>query len=526
MLFNSYIFLLLYLPITLLGYYTLGRMNVRMAAIWLSVGSLVFYGWWSPVFLILLIGSIAVNYIISQMILNAIKNPEYQSVLLAAGVTLNLSLLFYYKYFAAIFDFLIEYGFMKGEATSILLPLGISFFTFTQIGYLLDCKAGIVKERSALSYVLFVTFFPHLLAGPILHHKEMMVQFSHSDSYKFKPENLSIGGMLFLIGLTKKVIFADGIAPYADSGFAATQTLQFWQAWGAILAYGLQVYFDFSGYSDMALGLAKMFGIRFPLNFNSPYQATSVIDFWARWHMTLTRYITSYLYYPLSMAISRYRSRRGLAIGSPSLHSFGGLTSAVLVPTFFTMILAGIWHGAGLQFLIFGILHAVYLSVNHIWRIFFANKTMIIQTRANWCIRTACVTLTFIAILFAQSFFRADGVQQAFEMIQGMLGVRGLGDGLSFYSVSQYSFGDAWRQVVSHHLQLIEIILLFVIVWCAPNAHQIMGVYSPALVSPHPASIKSMQWKPDAKWLFIMLLLLVLCLFNLQKETRFLYFQF
>ncbi len=526
MLFNSYVFLLLYLPFALLGYYLLGQLNVRMAAIWLSFCSLFFYGWWSPVYLTLLIGSIAVNYLISQWILNAIKKPDFQSLLLVIGVTLNLSVLFYYKYFTAILAFLGEYGVFKGEATSILLPLGISFFTFTQIGYLLDCKAGIVKERSALSYVLFVTFFPHLLAGPILHHKEMMVQFSHRESYRFKPENLSIGGMLFLIGLTKKVLFADGIAPYADSGFSAPQTLQFWQAWGAILAYGLQVYFDFSGYSDMALGLAKMFGIRFPLNFNSPYKAASVIDFWARWHMTLTRYITSYLYYPMSMAISRYRARRGLPIGSPSLHSAGGLTSAVLVPTFFTMILAGIWHGAGLQFLIFGFLHAVYLSVNHVWRIFFATKKRAVHTSTQWCIRSLNVLVTFVAILFAQAFFRADGVQQAFEMVQGMIGLHGLGDGLSECCMSNLSLGDAWRQLVSHHLQLIQIVLLFVIVWCAPNAHQMMGEYSPALVSPHPADIKMLRWNPDVKWLFIMLCLLALSLFNLQKETRFLYFQF
>jgi len=305
MLFNSFLFLLVFLPIALGVHYALGAVRPRLAALWLCVASIVFYGWWNPQFVILLSGSIVFNYLVSLVILSLAKRPKLQLLATALGVAADLLLLVHYKYFAAMVNFVGEMGFNVGPMDALILPLGISFFTFTQIGYLLDCRAGVVNDRSPLSYVLFVTFFPHLIAGPILHHKEMMPQFSKRETYRFQADNLSVGGMLFVIGLAKKVLLADTIAPYADAGFASTGEVQFWGAWATALSYALQLYFDFSGYSDMALGLARMFGIRFPLNFNSPYKATSVIDFWARWHMTLTRYITAYLYYPVAMAVTR-----------------------------------------------------------------------------------------------------------------------------------------------------------------------------------------------------------------------------
>ncbi|MEE7547674.1 MBOAT family protein, partial [Xanthomonas sp. Kuri4-1] len=315
MLFNSFLFLMAFLPIALAVHYAAGAVSPRLAALWLCLASLVFYGWWNPQFVVLLAGSIAFNYLASLAILALAGRPRLQGLVTALGVAIDLLLLFHYKYLAALVNFLGELGLPVGPMDGLLLPLGISFFTFTQIGYLLDCRAGVVNDRSPLSYVLFVTFFPHLIAGPILHHKEMMPQFSQRANYRFRAENLSIGGTLFLIGLAKKVLLADGIAPYADAGFAAPGELQFWGAWATTTSYALQLYFDFSGYSDMALGLAKMFGIRFPLNFNSPYKATSIIDFWSRWHMTLTRYITAYLYYPVALAVSRWRSRHGRPAG-------------------------------------------------------------------------------------------------------------------------------------------------------------------------------------------------------------------
>ena len=526
MLFNSYLFLLIFLPVTLAVYYAVGPLNVRLAALWLCLTSLVFYGWWNPQFVVLLAGSIAFNYLISQLILHNTARPKWQSMIVAFGVGADLVLLFHYKYFATLLNFLTDLGMTRTTMDDIILPLGISFFTFTQIGYLLDCKAGVVKERSLLSYVLFVTFFPHLIAGPILHHKEMMPQFAQPENYRFKAENLSVGAMLFTIGLAKKVLLADGIAPYADAGFAAPGELMFWGSWGASVCYALQLYFDFSGYSDMALGLAKMFGIRFPLNFNSPYKASSIIDFWARWHMTLTRYITAYLYYPVAMAVSKWRTDHNLPVGSAGIRTPGGFASSIVVPTLFTMTLAGVWHGAGFQFIVFGLLHAMYLSVNHAWRIFVVGRKPAAARQVGVVKRAACILLTFVAVLIAQAFFRAHGVGDAMLLMQGMVGARGIESLDLSTHVAGLAWGDAWRVIVGHHMQLLYTIVLLGIAWFTPNAHQILGRYSPALFKPQEAPRAFMRWRPNTAWLVAMLVLLFLCLVNLHKETRFLYFQF
>ncbi|WP_025140147.1 MBOAT family protein [Achromobacter sp. DH1f] len=526
MLFNSYLFLLIFLPVTLAVYYGAGRLNLRLAALWLCLTSFVFYGWWNPQFVVLLAGSIAFNYLVSLLILHTASRPRLQGLIVGLGVGADLALLFHYKYFATLLNFLTDLGMTSSTMDSIILPLGISFFTFTQIGYLLDCRAGVVKERSLLSYVLFVTFFPHLIAGPILHHKEMMPQFAQPENYRFKAENLSVGGMLFVIGLAKKVLLADGIAPYADAGFAAPGDLQFWGSWGASLCYALQLYFDFSGYSDMALGLAKMFGIRFPLNFNSPYKAGSIIEFWARWHMTLTRYLTAYLYYPVAMAVSKWRTNRNLPVGAEGVSTLGGFVGSIVSPTLFTMALAGVWHGAGFQFLVFGLLHAMYLSVNHAWRIFVVGRKPAAARNLNMFKRAICVLLTFVAVLVAQAFFRAHGVGDAMLLMQGMIGLRGMETLDLATHVSGLAWGDAWRVLVGHHMQLIYAVVLLGIAWFTPNAHQILGRYSPALFKPQEAPSPWMRWRPNLAWLTVMLVLLFFCLVNLHKETRFLYFQF
>ncbi|MBN6104532.1 MBOAT family protein [Xanthomonas sp. CFBP 8703] len=526
MLFNSFLFLLLFLPIALGVHYLLGALQPRLAALWLCVASIVFYGWWNPQFVVLLLGSIVFNYLVSLLVLALAQRPRLQLLVVALGVVADLALLMHYKYVAAMVTFAHDLGVDIGPMDALILPLGISFFTFTQIGYLLDCRAGLVNDRSPLSYVLFVTFFPHLIAGPILHHKEMMPQFSRRETYRFHADNLSVGGMLFVIGLAKKVLLADSIAPYADAGFASTGELQLWGAWATALSYALQLYFDFSGYSDMALGLARMFGIRFPLNFNSPYKATSVIDFWSRWHMTLTRYITAYLYYPVAMAVTRWRSRHGRASGPAAVASAGGFLSLIVLPTVWAMGLAGIWHGAGLQFLIFGLLHAAYLAINHAWRIFVVGRTPAALRTFNPLQHVGYLLLTFAAVLVAQAFFRADGVGDAWKLVQGMAGLRGAESLHGLGHIAGMGLGDAWRLLIGHHVQLLYIALLLALVWLAPNAHQIMGVYSPALSKPNPAPRAWMRWQPNLPWLLAMLSLLVLCLSSLHKASRFLYFQF
>lgn len=526
MLFNSFLFLFVFLPVALGVHYCLGGLRPRLAALWLCVASIVFYGWWNPQFVILLAGSIAFNYLVSLAILALANGSRLQLLVTAFGVIADILLLVHYKYFAAMVSFVHELGFAVGPMDTLILPLGISFFTFTQIGYLLDCRAGVVTDRSPLSYVLFVTFFPHLIAGPILHHKEMMPQFSKPEVYRFQAQNLSIGGMLFVIGLAKKVLLADTIAPYADAGFGSTNVVQFWAAWATALSYALQLYFDFSGYSDMALGLARMFGIRFPLNFNSPYKATSIIDFWARWHMTLTRYITAYLYYPVAMAVTRWRTRHGRPTGPAAVTSAGGFFSMIVLPTIWAVGLAGIWHGAGLQFLIFGLLHVGYLTINHAWRVFVGGRKPVALRTFNPLQQMAYLLLTFASVLVAQAFFRADGVHDAWQLVQGMFGVRGWESFESLAYVAGLDFADGMRLLIGRHLQFLYVVIALAIAWLTPNSHQIMGVYSPALAKPNPASSAWLRWQPNFAWLLVLLMLLVLSMLNLHKETRFLYFQF
>jgi len=536
MLFNSFIFLTLFLPPALAGYYLLGQRVPRAAAGWLCVVSIVFYGWWTPAFVGLLIGSIAFNYAMSCAIVAAPAGSPRRRWLLGLAIAADLALLVRYKYLAAMLTALVHAsgvaptGWLEHGMQDVILPLGISFFTFTQIGYLLDCNAGIVKERDLLGYVQFVTFFPHLIAGPILHHKEMMTQFAQPQTYRLRAGNLSIGAFVFTIGLAKKVLFADTIAPYADAGFATPHELQFLAAWGTCLAYALQLYFDFSGYSDMAVGLAKMFGVRFPLNFNSPFKAASIIDFWQRWHMTLTRYLTAYLYYPMAMRINRSRAARGLSIGRLAQRSAGGFVATVAVPTCYTMALAGIWHGAGWQYLIYGVLHAAYLTVNHAyraWRAASASTPAVPAGVAATRLRHAGnVLLTFVAALVAFAFFRAHGVGDALALLQGMAGLHGFASpDWPAWGAAGMSFASWLHLVAGRSMLAMMIVAMLLIVWCTPNSHQLMGRFSPALERAA-EGVRTPTWRPSLRWTLAMLGMLVFCVAQLHSEVRFLYFQF
>ncbi|WP_028225498.1 MBOAT family O-acyltransferase [Paraburkholderia ferrariae] len=534
MLFNSFIFLTLFLPLALAGYYLLGARLPRAAAAWLCGASVVFYGWWNPAFVALLTISIAFNYAMSCAIVAAPAQSRCRRWLLGLAIAADLAVLVRYKYLATLLTALVHAsgvapaGWLAQGMHEVILPLGVSFFTFTQIGYLLDCNAGIVKERDVLGYVQFVTFFPHLIAGPILHHKEMMTQFAQPGTYRLRAENLSIGAFVFTIGLAKKVLLADTIAPYADAGFAAPHDLQWLAAWGTCLAYALQLYFDFSGYSDMAMGLAKMFGVRFPLNFNSPFKAASIIDFWQRWHMTLTRYLTAYLYYPLAMRINRQRARRGLPIGRLAQRSTGGFVATVATPTLYTMALAGIWHGAGLQYLIYGLLHAGYLTVNHAWRLRPGAAAAAAATGWRARIRHICnVLLTFVAALVAFAFFRAHGVGDALALLEGMAGLRGIEPlGWPAWHAANLDAGSWLHLVTGRSMLALRIAVLLAIAWCLPNSHQLMGRFSPALERPAEGGPKLTRWRPSLGWTAAMVGVLAFCVAQLHGEVRFLYFQF
>ncbi|HEY6454257.1 MAG TPA: MBOAT family protein [Steroidobacteraceae bacterium] len=405
MLFNSFIFALLFLPITLGGFFLIARRSHGAAALWLALASLVFYGWWNPRFVTLLLASVAFNYLIGRAIARAVARGTVGALARLLTFTaiavdlLTLGVFKYLNFFIATAD---SFAPSLLPLTHIVLPLGISFFTFTQIAFVVDAYRGIAREYNPIHYLLFVTYFPHLIAGPILHHKQMMPQFALAAVYRPKSANLFAGAAVFTIGLAKKVLLADSFSEYSLPVFTMAHTgvqPPFSMAWLGLLAYSLQIYFDFSGYSDMAIGLSRLFGIHLPVNFNSPYKAVNIVDFWRRWHMTLSQFLRDYLYVPLG------GNRHG------KLRRYINLMV--------TMLLGGLWHGANWTFVIWGGLHGAYLIVVHAWQ---AVRTRIgITGDGNSVSGTAFAKLlTFLAVAMAWVFFRAESFGAASRMLRAM----------------------------------------------------------------------------------------------------------
>lgn len=407
MLFNSTVFLFLFFPVTVFVFFTLGRAKFpRSAAATLFLASLVFYGWDDPWRLVpLILVSITFNYAVGRLLTQHHRQRD-----LVIGVVGNLGLLAYFKYAGFLTGNLAALG-LPVPVVAVALPIGISFFTFTQIAFLADAYRGEAQEYSPIHYGLFVSYFPHLVAGPILHHKEMMPQFARAQTSRFSAAGTIVGLCWFSAGLFKKVILADGIEPTATAAFHAVDqgiALGMAQAWQGAFAYSLQLYFDFSGYSDMAIGLALMFGIVFPFNFNSPYKATSLIDFWRRWHMTLSRFLRDYLYIPLG------GNRKGPARRYINL----------LV----TMVLGGLWHGAAWNFVVWGAIHGIGLLVNHAWQEF----RRPLPRHLAWLVTLLTVVLAWVP-------FRASTLGGAAVMWQSMVGaghIDGLGEPIGWLLIA------------------------------------------------------------------------------------------
>ncbi len=388
MLFNSAEFIFLFLPVALLGFWLIARfVSHKAAAGWLGLCSLFFYGWWDSRFISLLLGSIVFNYGMGLCIERA-RNTGYSSVVLGMAVSTDLALLGLFKYSDFFITVLNSSAGTHFPLQHFILPLGISFFTFTQIAFLVDVHRGIAKEYSPVHYLLFVTYFPHLIAGPILHHKEMMPQFEAARTYSPQARSVALGLFLFSLGLFKKTILADNLAPYASAVFSVAdkgESVGFLQAWEGALAYTLQLYYDFSGYVDMAIGASKMFGIDLPINFNSPYKAVNISDFWRRWHMTLGRFFRDYVYIPLG------GNRKGLHRAQINIVS--------------VMLLSGLWHGAGWTFIVWGALHALMSVINNYWRVFRERYLGHDMETSTWLGRSAGVVITFTCVVFCWVFF-------------------------------------------------------------------------------------------------------------------------
>jgi D-alanyl-lipoteichoic acid acyltransferase DltB (MBOAT superfamily) len=541
-LFNSYEFIFAFLPIALAGFFLVGKISRNFALAWIVLASLVFYAWWRPLNVLIIAPSILINFVIARALVRLSADKDRKraaNTVLIVGIVFNVMFLGYFKYtnfFATALNDTVGTNFVL---TQIILPLGISFITFQKIAFLIDVHARRVQTFTLGDYCLFVLFFPQLIAGPIVHYREMMPQF-HRISCRFDAENISVGLTMFVIGLFKKVVLADGVAAHVSPIYdlaAAGGSIALLDAWVAALGFTLQIYFDFSGYSDMALGLGRCFGVKLPPNFDSPLKASSIIDFWLRWHMTLTRFLTAYLYNPMVLALTRRRFAKGLREGGSRNFSAGGFVELLAGPTILTMLVSGLWHGAGYLFLLWGLLHGVYLTINHAWRQL-GPRLWASKESYERFMKPVGWALTFLSVAFAMVLFRATTIGAAKDILRGMFGLNGLTlpqqivDRLGplvdlLHRVLPISAGGALLDLT---VTLAWIAALLVIALVMPNSLDLLSEYEPALgIKPRPGSrvlARLLHWSPQIPWAFATSALAVTAIMMLGHKTEFLYWQF
>ncbi len=501
MLFNSFEFLLLFLPITLLGFYVLARFgNLKVVLVWLILCSLFFHGYWKASYTGLFVVSIVVNYCFGRICQPSRFGDRTRKIAVILGVAFNLLLLGYFKYAGF---FALAFWQLSGkyiEIGDIVLPLAISFYTFQQIAYLVDTYRGQCARYTFLQYMSYLAFFPHLIAGPIVRHDNLIMQLSRRQLLTPKAENLLSGIAIILIGLFKKVVLADTAASYVDPIFFAAGNgvpIGFTEAWVAVLLFSFVIYFDFSGYSDMAIGLARLFNIRFPENFASPYKAANMIEFWRRWHITLSNFLRDYLYIPLGgNRNGRFRQYLNLML---------------------TMLLGGLWHGAAWNFVIWGGLHGVYLAIAHTWQ----RRRQRLGLKDNSLSgRITARAITFVAVVVAWVFFRSSTLDQAGLILAGMVGLNGLG--LRVEMPPGLLANPIWDAVG------LSIVLL-VIVNVLPNTQQFMRLYRPVLRSAFRRTenyLREWVWRPSFQYVCFVAALGLFAVSQLEYRQSFIYFRF
>jgi alginate O-acetyltransferase complex protein AlgI len=544
MLFNSFPFIFGFLPVVLAGFYTLGHWRRDWAISWLILASFFFYAWWRPLNVLLITPSILVNYVLARTIerlAGAGAKPRAASAVLVVGIIFNLCFLGYFKYVNFFGSVIGDVFGVDLVLAKIILPLGISFITFQKIAFLVDVHSGRVKSFTLGDYALFVLFFPQLVAGPIVHYREMMPQF-HAAPCRFHAEDAAVGISLFAFGLFKKAVLADSIASFSSPIYAdAAQgnPISLFYAWIAAIGFMLQVYFDFAGYSEMALGIARFFGIKLPMNFNSPLKAASVIEFWQRWHMTLTRFLTAYLYNPMTMALTRRRMAKGLPVAGGRNTSPSAFVTLVAFPTLVTFLVCGLWHGAGYQYVIWGFMHGVFLTINQGWRMVRRRYLPASKAELARALRPFGRALTFLSIVAAIVIFRAPTLGAAVDLWKGMVGLNGI-------TVPEGIYGGAGALSVgldainatpdpSSGSKFLEswtwIAVLLFIAWALPNSLEMLRRHEPALgvaadAAPDDGRLPRLLWRPSFAWAAALAAMAFAGILSLGQLSEFLYWQF
>ncbi len=504
MLFNSFEFILMFMPLTILGYFLIEKLTreTMYSLFFLAAASLCFYAYWDLRFLPIILGSIIVNYYFGLFLGKTKQIHWRRKLIFIIAITSNLLVLGFYKY--------INFGAHIWSITSgnslktfdIVLPLGISFFTFTQIAYLADIFLGYPREKSFIKYLLFVTYFPHLIAGPILHHKEMIPQFSNQARRIFSSEKVALGFTIFVIGLFKKVVIADSFSYIANPIFSsvAKSIVVAQDAWGAALAYTLQIYFDFSGYSDMAVGLSIMLGIKLPYNFDAPYKSRSIIEFWRRWHLTLSRFLRDYLYIPFG-GNKKGKTRRYFNL-------------------LITMVLGGLWHGAGWTYIVWGYLHGCYLVINHLWKSMLQKYSLFTKISGTFPYTIFSLILTQLSVIVAWVFFRAESLKEAHRML-GMM-----------FHIGKFRHEAVPIPALVNNFHLVLIAGVYLSCLVLPNVRFIFDKWEPALKTYNNNehwNLMSLKWKINLPWGILIGFLFLVCISVILlfgDGSQFLYFQF
>ncbi len=489
MLFHSFEFIFAFLPFAFIIYFTLNRKHLLIASkVWLVVCSFFFYAWWNVLYLPLILASITVNYCLGLLLCNKSKWRPGRKSILTAGILFNILLLGFFKYL----DFFIENVnavFLSNvPLLNLALPLAISFFTFQQIAYLVDSYRARVTEHNFINYALFVSFFPQLIAGPIVHHSEMMPQFSSTRNKKINFENISKGIFFFFIGLFKKVVIADTFSGWATKGFDFSGQLSFVEAWISCLSFAYEIYFDFSGYTDMATGAALLFNIRLPINFNSPYRAHNIQEFWRRWHITLSRFLRDYVYIPLG--------------------GNRGTENRTFFNLMVTFLVGGLWHGASWNFVLWGALHGSAMIIYRVWR----KTDLKMPAILGWFFTFSFVTVSWV-------FFRARDLRSALKILSSMIRFddivinRNLEQFLPFLKSLGISFGYRFSNVGSNEIKAwLYIIIFSAILFLTQNSNEIMT-----------------RFRPDYRRVLFLSLMVITCLsamFARGYSMKFYYFNF